>query len=115
MVVTFFRDRFGGNMLKTGWVSRVGAAGVLSLVVGGAFVFLASDALWPTATAQELGAESPLAFDAPTWAVARANADEKAGHMRATAVVQGTNEIVVIDDWNYTAIVRGRPQPSKHK
>jgi hypothetical protein len=58
---------------------------------------------------------SPFTWDAPTRTIARFKTLEKdAGHSTSMPVVNAGGETVILDDWNYTAIVRGRPEPSAH-
>ena len=58
---------------------------------------------------------SPFTWDAPTRTIARDKSLEKGSGRTATvAVFSPAGEVVVLDDWNYTAICRGRPEPSLH-
>lgn len=98
---------------------------LLAAATSGVFAYLGPELLrsaLSAANSQELTpGDSPLAFDAPTWELARLKAGEKElGRPVPSAKDQGTDE-VVLDDWSYTAIVRGhrvsslRPTPSNRK
>lgn len=57
--------------------------------------------------------KSPLTFDAPAWTVARIKSgisDTSNAVKRSGASYEG--EVLTLNNWSYTAIVRGRPQPS---
>jgi hypothetical protein len=56
---------------------------------------------------------SPFTFDAPAWNTARVKAGAKAGAQAISSpTALPTGEVIFVDDWTYTAIVRGAPQPS---
>lgn len=58
---------------------------------------------------------SPFTWDAPAQTATRFRAMETdARRSESIRVGQPGGETVILDDWNYTAIVRGRPEPSKH-
>jgi hypothetical protein len=58
---------------------------------------------------------NPFTWDAPVRTIARFKAVEKdAGRSAPMPVINASDETVILDDWNYTAIVRGRSGPSHH-
>jgi hypothetical protein len=90
----------------------IGTAVLLFSLIVSAVALLGTDLLGgqslPTVS------ESPFTFDVPALALAQEKIDKDAGRAASQALLQPDGEVVVLDDWNYTAIVRGRPQPSKH-
>ncbi len=92
----------------------------LASMAGGAMAFLGSDLLGSPLFSQNSGTESnwrsPLAFDAPTWELARIKAGEKELN-RSFAVIstEVASDVTLLDDWQYTLITRGRPTPSNRK
>jgi hypothetical protein len=92
--------------------------GVLLASIGGAIAYLGSPLPWAimesSQTVESPG--SPPVWDAPARTVAFVRSTEKApGHTATATVVSPSGEVVILDDWQYTAIVRGRPQPSPTK
>lgn len=107
---------------RTKWArctAGLGAVCILFLVSVGAPVHLGSNLVWPGDPDNASAAtDCPLTFDAPIWAVAQEKLDEKAAQPR-TNVVPPDGDVVLLDDWDYSAIVRGRflgrHKPPKHK
>jgi hypothetical protein len=105
---------------QTGYVIRLLRAGFLLVCVTAALAYLSPGVLRshspsqaPDGAPSSLG--SLLPFDAPVWSAAVFKAGMSEGGQAVARVTRPTEEVVVVNDWNYTAIVRGRPQPSTHK
>jgi hypothetical protein len=77
---------------------------------GGAIVYLGSTPPW---SAPEGLPRNPLVFDAPTRSVVVTLAEKQPGRFATTSIFNSVGEVIVLDDWNYAAIVRGAPPPSK--
>jgi hypothetical protein len=89
-----------------------GTAVLLFSLIVSAVAFLGTDLLGEQSLPAVSG--SPFTFDVPALALAQEKIDKDAGRADSRALLQPGGEVVVLDDWNYTAIVRGRPHPSKH-
>jgi hypothetical protein len=93
----------------TGFLAGLVTMGVFLASIGGAIAYLGSAMSWSIME----NSQSPLVLDAPARTVAFVRATEKEpGRTATTTVINPAGEVVILDDWNYTAITRGRPQPS---
>jgi hypothetical protein len=100
---------------KTSWIrfaAGFGTAVLLFSLIVGAVAFLGLGLLGEGSL--QAVSENPLTFDVPAVALAQEEIDKHVGRSGSRPLVQPSGEVVVLDDWSYTAIVRGRPQPSKH-
>ena len=107
---------------RNSWQKRLTAilagpltAGVFLASICGGIAYLGSATPWSIMeTTQTVGSpRSPLTLDGPARTVAFVRFTEKeTGRTATKTVINPAGEVVVLDDWNYTAIVRGRPQPS---
>jgi len=102
---------------KRSWLrsaADLSAAILLFSCLISAIVLLGMELLREGDSSLQAVSENPLTFDVPALAVTKENIDQHAGRSASRPLLQPSGEVVVLDDWSYTAIVRGRPQPSKH-
>jgi hypothetical protein len=69
--------------------------------------------LWPDSV-NSISLLSAFEWDAPTRTLARNNVLESAAGLKSSMpVFSSDGEVVILDDWNYTAIKQAQPLPSK--
>jgi hypothetical protein len=92
------------------WAGTVSTSLFLACIVGALTTF-------ESPGSRPFSWSNPFAWDAPTQTVTQYQVLEKeAGKSASIQMVNSAGDTVILDDWNYTAITRGKPQPpSKHK
>jgi hypothetical protein len=85
-----------------------------------AVVYLAPGVLRTAAFTETLEGTLPswaslFPFDAPAWSAAVLKAGTQESAQAVARVTRPADEVILLDDWTYTAIFRGRPTPSKFR
>jgi hypothetical protein len=108
------------NGHESRYALRLVRAVFLPVCLIAALVYLAPGVLPATAPSEPpeealLSLGNLFPFDAPAWTAAVFKAGTEESRQVVARITPSAEEVVVADDWSYTAIVRGRPRPSKKK